>query len=67
MKVFFRFPQYNLDSTPRSRKIDKILAKFFPSFISPQIIAAAPIGFLFLKAFYFQMYTVSKPKLSNAH
>ena len=48
-----------LDSTPRSRKIDKILAKFFQSFISPQIIAAAPIGFLFLKALHlsFQMHT----------
>ena len=50
---------FNLDSTPRSRKIDIILAKFFQSFISPQIIAAAPIGFLFLKALYvsFQMRT----------
>ena len=50
---------YNLDSTPRSRKIDKILAKIFQSFISLQIIAAAPIGFLFLKALYlsFQMHT----------
>ena len=46
-----------LDSTPRSQKIDKILANFFQSFISPQIIAAAPIGFLLLKALYlsFQM------------
>ena len=50
---------FNLDSTPRSRKIDKILAKFFQSFISRRIIAAAPIGFLFLKALYlsFQMHT----------
>ena len=49
----------NLHSTPRSRKIDKILAKFFQSFISPQIIAAPPVGFLFLKALYlsFQMHT----------
>ena len=39
------------------RKIDKILAKFFQSFISPRIIATAQIGVLFLKAFYlsFQM------------
>ena len=53
------FHPFNLDSTPRSRKIDKILANFFQSFISPQIIAAAPIGFLFLKALYlsFQMRT----------
>ena len=50
---------FNLDSTPRSRKIDKILAKCFQSFISPQIMAAAPISFLFLKALYlsFQMHT----------
>ena len=46
-------------STQRSRKMDKILAKFFQSFISSQIIAAAPISFLFLKALYlsFQMHT----------
>ena len=50
---------HNLDSTPRSRKIGKILAKLFQSFISAQIIPAAPIGFLFLKALYlsFQMHT----------
>ena len=48
-----------IDSTPRSQKIDKILAKFFQSFTSPQIIAAAPISFFFLKALYlsFQMHT----------
>ena len=55
----YKCHELNLDSTPRSRKIDKILAKFYQSFISPQIIATAPIGFLFLEALYlsFQMHT----------
>ena len=54
-----RFSCLNLDTTPRSRKIGKTLAIFFQSFISPQILAAAPIGFLFLKVLYlsFQMNT----------
>ena len=48
---------FNLDSTLSSRKIDKNLAKFLQSFISPRIIAAAQIGFLLLKDLYlcFQM------------
>ena len=45
------------DSTLKTRKIDKSLAKFFQSFISPRKITAAQIGFLLLKALYltFQM------------
>ena len=40
-------------------KLTKFWQIFFQSFICPQIIATAPIGFLFLKALYlsFQMHT----------
>ena len=46
---------FTVDSTPRNRK----LTQFFQSFISLRIVAAAQIGFLFMKAFYlsFQMHT----------
>ena len=42
---------FNLDSTPRKSKIDTNLAKFYQSFISHLIIAAAQIDILFMKAF----------------
>ena len=59
--VFFRFPQNNLDSTQRSRKIDKIVANTLRSFFPPQIIAAATIDFLF------SVPESPLHKLSNAH
>ena len=50
--------QYNLDSTPRSQKIDRKLA-IFQSFISQRLLAAAQIGLLLLKVLYlsFQIHT----------
>ena len=41
------------------QKLTKFWQFFFQSFVSPQIISAAPIGFLFLKALYlnFQIRT----------
>ena len=64
---FFRFPQNNLDSTPRRRKNDKILAKVLRSFIYPQIIAAATIDSLFLKALYLSLQMHISKVLSWRH
>ena len=58
-EVFTFSPTYILDSTLRSGEIDKNLANFFQSFLSPRIIAAAQ------SLFYAPESPL--PKRSNAH